>query len=113
MKPGEIVLIRFPQDDLEAGKLRHALVLAIAPGRHPDVLLAFITSRAYQEIPDFDEVIEPTEADFAASGLKARSVVRLARLASVEEGVINARLGKIATARLRRIKKRLADWLKQ
>ncbi len=113
MKPGEIVLIRFPQADLEAGKLRPALVLAIAPGRHPDVLLAFITSRAYQENPDFDEVIEPEDTDFATSGLKARSVVRLARLASVEEGVINARLGKIATARLSRIKKRLAAWLKQ
>lgn len=53
MKPGDIVLIRFPQADLEAGKLRPALVLAIAPGRHSDVLLAFITSRAYQEIPNF------------------------------------------------------------
>jgi len=113
MKPGEIVLIRFPQTDLEAGKLRPALVLAIAPGRHPDVLLSLITSRAYQEIPDFDEVIEPSDPDFAASGLKARSIVRLSRLASVEESVINARLGKIAPARLNRIKERLIDWLKQ
>ena len=34
MKPGEIVLIRFPQTDLTAGKLRPALIVAIAPGRH-------------------------------------------------------------------------------
>jgi mRNA interferase MazF len=52
MKPGDVVLIRFPQTDLEVGKLRPALVIAMAPGRHSDVLLAFITSRAYQEIPD-------------------------------------------------------------
>ena len=29
MKPGDIVLIRFPRADLKAGKLRPALVLAI------------------------------------------------------------------------------------
>ena len=32
MKPGDIVLIRFPQADLQAGKLRPALVIAVAPG---------------------------------------------------------------------------------
>lgn len=35
MKAGDIVLIRFPQSDLEAGKLRPVLILAIAP----DVML--------------------------------------------------------------------------
>ncbi len=113
MKPGEIVLLRFPQADLVAGKLRPALVIAIAPGRHPDILLSLITSRAYQETPDFDEVIDATESDFASSGLKARSLIRLARLVSVEDTVINARLGEISPERLRRIKKRLIDWLKK
>ena len=113
MKPGDIVLLRFPQADLTAGKLRPALVVAIAPGRHSDVLLSLITSRAYQEIPDFDEALDPLDADFTSSGLKARSVVRLARLVSVEVSAINARLGNVSTERLRRIKKRLADWLKQ
>jgi mRNA interferase MazF len=44
MKPGDIVLIRFPQADLLEGKLRPALTLAVAPGSHPDLLLALITS---------------------------------------------------------------------
>lgn len=64
MKSGDIVLLRFPQADLAEGKLRPALVVALAPGRHPDLLLALITSRMYQEIPDFDEVIEPSDSDF-------------------------------------------------
>lgn len=111
MKSGDIVLLRFPQADLAEGKLRPALVVALAPGRHPDLLLALITSRMYQEIPDFDEVIEPSDSDFSESGLKARSVVRLARLVSVEQAIINARLGEISSERLRRIRKRLVDWL--
>lgn len=113
MKPGDIVLLRFSQADLSTGKLRPPLVVALAPGRHPDVLLALITSKTYQEIPDFDEVVTNNDADFAESGLKVHSVIRLARLVSVEESVINARLGEISAERLRRIKKRLVDWLEQ
>jgi mRNA interferase MazF len=33
MKPGDIVLIRFPQADLKSGKLRPALIIAISPSR--------------------------------------------------------------------------------
>jgi mRNA interferase MazF len=113
VKPGDVVLIRFPQTDLLLGKLRPALVVAIAPGRHADLLLALISSRTYQAVPQFDAIIDPSDADYAATGLKARSVVRLARLASVEASVINARLGNISAKRLEQIKKRLSDWLHQ
>ena len=113
MKPGDIVLIRFPQTDLLIGKLRPALVVAIAPGRHADLLLALISSRTYQTVPQFDEIIDPSDSDYAVTGLKVRSVVRLARLANVETSVINARLGNISSKRLRQIRKRLTDWLQR
>jgi mRNA interferase MazF len=113
MNPGDIVLIRFPQTDLQAGKLRPALVVAIAPGRHTDLLLALITSHTAQAVPQFDEIIDSSDADYAATGLKVRSAVRLARLATVEPTVINARLGHIALDRLQQIKRRLANWLEK
>ena len=111
MKPGDIVLIRFPQTDLQRGKLRPALILAVAPGHHADLLLALISSRTYQAVPQFDEIIDPADLDYADTGLKAQSVVRLARLACVEDSVISARLGSISPQRLQKVKKRLADWL--
>jgi mRNA interferase MazF len=111
VKPGELVLVRFPEADLAAGKLRPALVVAIAPGRHPDVLLALVTSRDYQEVPNFDEVILPSDIDFAATRLKMRSVIRLARLVTVDADVIEGRLGVLSAARLARIRQRLVEWL--
>ena len=111
MKSGDIVLIRFPQTDLKAGKLRPALVIAIAPGSHPDLLLALITSRTYQAVPDFDELIAASDGDYDTTGLKVNSVVRLGRLATVTPSVINARLGNISPERLHQIRKRLSDWL--
>lgn len=113
MNPGDIVLIRFPQADLQAGKLRPALVLAIAPGRHADILLALITSQTQQAIPEFDELIQVTDSDYPETGLKARSAVRIARLATVESAAINARLGSISPERLQRIKNRLLEWLEK
>ncbi|GAB4416862.1 MAG: type II toxin-antitoxin system PemK/MazF family toxin [Anaerolineales bacterium] len=113
MKAGDIVLIRFPQADLEAGKLRPALVVAIAPDQHEGGLLALITSRLYQAIPEFDEIINENDDDYSDSGLKKTSVIRLARLASVEKSVIAARLGNISEERLRRVRDRLTDWLKE
>ena len=97
---------------MKAGKLRPALVLAIAPGAHADLLLAMITSRVYQATPDFDEIISPSDVDYATTGLKVRSVVRLARIATVAPCVINARLGSVSTKRLRKTRNRLSDWLK-
>lgn len=111
MTPGDIVLIRFPRTDLRAGKLRPALIVASAPGRHDDYLIALISSRTYQAITNFDELIEPTDSDYGNSGLKVRSVIRLSRLASVEASVINARLGRISAERLLRVRQQLATWL--
>lgn len=97
MKSGEVVLIRFPQADLQVGKLRPALIVAVAPSSHADLLLALITSRTYQAIPKFDEIIDPSNSDYSMTNLKTRSIVRLARLTSVEPAVINARLGSISS----------------
>ena len=113
MKPGDIVLIRFPQTDLKTGKLHPALVVANAPGRYADILLALISSRIYQAIPDFDEIIEPSDIDYDDTGLKVRSVVRLARLATVEPSVINACLGHISPERFHTIRRKLVNWLQQ
>jgi mRNA interferase MazF len=112
LKPGDLVLIPFPQADLQPGKLRPALVIAVAPGRHADILLALVTSRVHQAVPQFDEVLTPADADFPATKLKTASVVRLARLAAVDPSVIRAKLGAIDPDRLTKIRGRLSEWLK-
>ena len=111
MNAGDIVLLRFPRTDLKRGKLRPALIVAVAPGRHANLLLAMVSSRIYQAVPDFDEIIAVTDADYTTTNLKTQSVIRLTRLASVDPATINARLGRISAVRLQQIKNRLALWL--
>ena len=109
MKPGDIVLIRFPQADLKSGKLRPALIMAISPSRHHDLLLALISSRLHQATLGFDEIINTSDSDYITTGLKVAFLIPLGRLTSVESSVINARLGNISPES----KNLLINWLRK
>ena len=110
---GQIVLFRFPQADLQEGKLRPALLLGKLPGEHGDWLICMISSQVRHYVPEFDEIVREEDLDFATSGLKVASVIRVGRLAVVEADVLLGTAGEIATDRLRRIKTRLSQWLEK
>jgi mRNA interferase MazF len=48
---GQIILFRFPQTDLEEGKLRPALLLGKLPGDFDDWLICMISSQIRHYIP--------------------------------------------------------------
>jgi mRNA interferase MazF len=110
-RAGQLVLFRFPQSDLGQGELRPALLIGKLPGPYDDWLICMISSQMRLCIPDFDEVILQSESDFAASGLKTSSVIRVGRLAVVEGGMLLGAIGDVGPERLKRIKNRIADWI--
>ena len=107
----QVVLFRFPQANQTAGKLRPALVIREVPGPHKDWLICMISSQLPQEVADLDEIISEQDDDFISSGLKRASLIRIARLAVVEETILVGAIGEISPARLNRIKNRLSNWL--
>jgi mRNA interferase MazF len=110
-KSGQIVLFQFPQTDAAQGKLRPALLLGKLPGPYDDWLMCMISSQLHQSIAGFDEVVDRGDADFARSGLKNPSVIRVGRLAVVEGGILLGAVGEIEVKRLNRIKRNLSNWL--
>lgn len=108
---GDVALIRFPHTDLTEGKLRPVLLLAQPPGRHGDWLVCMVSSRLQQQVADFDEAIGHEDSDFVTSGLRVASVIRLGRLAVVQEPLLVGALGTISEERARRLVLRLARWL--
>jgi mRNA interferase MazF len=108
---GQIVLFRFPRADLEEGKLRPALLLGRLPGEYDDWLMCMISTQLWHCVEGFDDVIRENDPDYAQSGLKAPSVIRVGRLAVVEGEIIVGAIGQVAPERLERIKGRLTDWL--
>jgi len=110
---GQIVLFRFPHTDLAEGRLRPALLLGKLPGEYDDWLVCMISSQIRHTVPDFDEIVQEEAADFAESGLKVSSVIRVGRLAVVDGALLLGAIGRIAPGRLQRIKDRLTEWLLQ
>ena len=110
---GQIVVFRFPQTDLEEGKLRPALLLGELPGNYDDWLICMISSQTHQFIEGFDEIVKESDADFGDSGLEVTSVIRVGRLAVVSGDILLGAIGQVSNERISKIKKRLSDWLSE
>lgn len=108
---GQVALFRFPQADLEVGKLRPALLLGQLPGGYDDWLICMISTQLRHAVPEFDEIVRESDSDFTESGLKGASVIRSGRLAVLEGEILIGAIGHIAPERLRRIKRHVAEWL--
>jgi mRNA interferase MazF len=110
---GQVVVFRFPQTDLDEGKLRPALLLGRLPGEYDDWLICMISSQTRQYIAGFDEFVQEIDDDFKESGLKVASVIRVGRLAVVSGTILLGAIGQISSERLDRLKKQLSDWLSE
>lgn len=85
---GEIVLVRFPFTDLSGSKRRPAIILAAYP---PDIVVAFISSVVPDEPEPSDILLQPTPDN----GLKKVSIMRLRKIATLEQELVTRRLGKL------------------
>ncbi len=93
LRRDDVVLVSFPFTDLSGQKLRPALIVGRPLG--DDIVLAFITSRGGEAAPKTEHVIAPGDAEFATTGLKVASRVRLNKLATLHPALVRRRLGSI------------------
>jgi mRNA interferase MazF len=112
IREGLVVLVPFPYVEAGApGKVRPAVVVRRLPGDYGDWLVCMVSSRVDQAIEGFDEVVSTRDDDFAGSGLKVSSVIRVSRLAVCHDAAFLGSIGRLDTTRLARIRFRLSDWL--
>ena len=88
-----VVLVPFPFDDLSGQKVRPAVCLTGAVGVHRHVVLAFITSTVPPTLEPTDILLTPGTPDFAATGLRVRSTLRLHRMVTVSTSIIQRQMG--------------------
>ena len=70
------------------------------------------TASVDQEVAGFDDPIRPGDADFAASGLKAPSLIRLGFLAVLPASSLLGTIGSIDNVRHVRLLERLSNHLR-
>ena len=102
MKEGDLALVALPQAGGGAPKLRPVVLLRRMPP-FGDFLVCGVSTQLRHAVPGFDEVIQPTDADFSASGLKAASLIRLGFLVVVPTSTLPGRIGTLAPERHRRL----------
>lgn len=109
MKEGDVILAPLPQAD-GAIKNRPTVVLReMLPFK--DLLVCGISTQLHQQVKNFDEVIVPSNTDFATSGLLAVSVIRVGFLALVPRKRVIGSIGAISQERHARLLKSLSNYL--
>ena len=103
----KIVIVPFPFDDLSSSKVRPAVCLTDEIQPYGHIVLAFITSRVSANPSATDFVVDSQDADFAPTGLKVSSTVRLHRLMTVSSKIIKRELGEMSKIQQTQIENRL------
>ena len=109
MKEGDVVLTPLPQADGQV-KNRPAVVLRNMPP-HGDLLVCGVSTQLHQQVAGFDDTIKPGDPDFAMSGLKAPSLIRLGFLVVLPASSFLGSIGSVTPERHRRLLQRLSEHL--
>jgi len=109
MEAGEVVLADLAQAD-GFTKLRPVLLLCRLPG-FGDWLGCGVSTQTRHQVTGFDELIGENDADFATSGLRQASLIRLGFLGTLTQTQIAGALGRVTPDRLQRLRRNLAQHL--
>ena len=110
MKAGDVILVPLPQADGQR-KPRPAIILKILPP-FGDYLVCGVSSQLRQQVRGLDELILQTDPNFAASGLRSDSLIRVGFLAMYAQQQVIGGIGEISPERHHRLLKQLADFLR-
>ena len=106
---GDILLFRFPYSDLSRGKLRPALAIKRIVGDFDDWLVCMISTQTRHKVDGLELILSPS----GKTGLKKESLVRTSRLAVVESGIFEGKLGALDDETFSIVRKLLADWIQE
>ena len=104
-KKGKIVLIPFPFTDLSAPKVRPAVIISsFLQGE--DIIVAFISS-VKNRIQKTDIILNSQDKNFSKTGLKADSVIKTGKLATLDKKIILGEIGEISADTGKEINKKI------
>lgn len=99
---GDVVLVPFPFTDLSTAKLRPAIVLWVET-IGVDVTLCFISSQNLNKVEAEEFILDSNDPEFATTGLKTTSKVRVARMVTVSSNLIARKLGRLGTKQIQQL----------
>jgi mRNA interferase MazF len=101
MQTGDIVIVSFPYTDLISFKARPAVVVTETNDNYNDVIVSLISSVVPSKLSRFQILIRPD----TINNLKVVSVIKVSRIATVENTKVVGVIGKLAQAQSDEFKK--------
>jgi mRNA interferase MazF len=98
MQRSEIYLARFPLGGTVGAKVRPALLLTGPVGPVPELLAVYISSVVPTPLLPSDLLLDPSLPEHSGANLKAVSVIRLHKLATIHLRDAFRRLGELSPA---------------
>ena len=109
MNQGDVILTPVPQAN-GIIKNRPAIFLREMPP-YRDLLVCGVSTQLQREVKGFDEVIQLSDPDYAATGLHSASLIRLGFLAVLPRSAVIGSIGTISSERHKRLLQKLAEYL--
>lgn len=108
MNSGDIILIKFPFTDISSTKVRPALVISSAQFNTctQNIICLMITSQD-TNVSENDFILNETDAEFNATGLKKKSVFKVGIIHSLQKTLAMRKLGEVGAHTKNEIAKRL------
>lgn len=100
---GEVVVLPFPQTDLQAGKRRPALVVADLAG--DDLILCQITTQSRRDRYS----VSLASSDFESGRLNVDSFVRSNRIFTVDHAVVVYSAAKVKASKLDEVRTKIRE----
>ena len=102
---GKIILVPFPFTDLSASKVRPAVIVSDFL-RGEDVIVAFISSLR-KKPQKTDIVLKNSDSNFYKTGLKADSIIKVGKLATLDRKIVLGEIGEVGRDIEREINKKI------
>lgn len=102
LSKGDIVLVQFPFTDLSQTKLRPAIVLSVSAAFN-EVTLCFISSQNVSNLTSEEFALNSNDPEFAATGLRVSSKVRVTRMITLQHQLIPRRLGQLGSNQIQHL----------
>ena len=110
LQRGDVVLVPFPFTDLTRQKARPAVVVSSEQfnAASADVVLVAISSKLPATTNDTDLILRHGSAGFQGTGLRVSSVIRTAKLVTLQQSLVYTTLGKLDSRVINELDGRLA-----
>ena len=96
---GDVVLAQFPFTDLSQVKLRPAIVLQSSQLKD-EITICFVSSQKVNQLAEDEFALLDTDLEFANTGLRISSKIRVTRIVTLSRQLIPKRLGQLGTTQI-------------